>query len=375
LYLAAAAALVLAPVIFTLIRLSFPAAVELTRKAAMLSAVLSMPEGGLAMLEERFNSEIFYPDELEGRPDPSASPESGQPSSSSSPLPSDPQRPDASVPADPPPDIPEEYRGPLLTENMAGSTASSLIPFGSAYVKSYVTLSNEKILDYLARPMELKLSQTDAPQVLIVHTHATEAFNEWDYTYYDKRNSWRTTDNSKNMVAVGEELARVLSENGIGVIHDKTQHDYPSYNGSYERSAETIKGYLSRYPTIKVVLDLHRDAIEREGGVIVKPTTVIDGQKAAQLMIIACCDNGQMNMPRWDQNFRFAAALADAVEERYPTLTRPIFFCHRKYNQDLTTGSLLLEFGSHASTLKEAVYTANLAGQVLAELLKGTISS
>jgi stage II sporulation protein P len=192
--------------------------------------------------------------------------------------------------------------------------------------KAMSRFPTRKILDYLARPMELKLSQTDAPQVLVVHTHATEAFNDWDYTYYDKRNSWRSTDNSKNMVAVGEELSRVLSENGIGVIHDKTQHDYPSYNGSYERSAETIKAYLSRYPTIKVVLDLHRDAIEREGGVIVKPTTVIDGQKAAQLMIIACCDNGQMNMPRWDQNFRFAAALADAVEDRYPTLTRPIFF-------------------------------------------------
>ena len=138
--------------------------------------------------------------------------------------------------------------------------------------------------------------------------------------------------------------------------------DYPSYNGSYERSAETVKGYLEEYPSIKIVLDVHRDAIDRNG-TLVRPITTIDGKKAAQLMIIAGSDDGTMNMPNWRDNLRFAAAIQRQAEGAFEHLMRPIFFCYRKYNQDLTRGSLLLEFGSHGNTLEECLYTARLAGQ------------
>ena len=152
-------------------------------------------------------------------------------------------------------------------------------------------------------------------------------------------------------------------------VHDTTQHDYPSYNGSYERSAETIKSYLEKYPTIKIALDVHRDAIQRESDLIVKPVVEINGRKAAQLMIITGCEDGTMGVPEWRQNLRFAASLQDAVEQDYPQLTRPIFFCYRKYNMDLTTGSLLLEIGSNANTLDESIYSAELIGNSLAKLL------
>ena len=169
--------------------------------------------------------------------------------------------------------------------------------------------------------------------------------------------------------AVGNALEQVLSDAGIGVVHDTTQHDYPSYNGSYERSAETIKSYLEKYPTIKIALDVHRDAIQRESDLIVKPVVEINGRKAAQLMIITGCEDGTMGVPEWRQNLRFAASLQDAVEQDYPQLTRPIFFCYRKYNMDLTTGSLLLEIGSNANTLDESIYSAELIGNSLAKLL------
>ncbi len=183
------------------------------------------------------------------------------------------------------------------------------------------------------------------------------------------RNTWRSTDNTKNMVAVGNALEKALRDAGIGVVHDTTQHDYPSYNGSYERSAETIKSYLEKYPTIKIALDVHRDAIQREDDLIVKPTVEINGRKAAQLMIITGSDDGTMNVPEWRENLRFAASLQDAIEQDTPELTRPIFFCYRKYNMDLTTGSLLLEVGSNANTLDESVYTAELVGKSLARML------
>jgi len=154
------------------------------------------------------------------------------------------------------------------------------------------------------------------------------------------------------------------------VIHDTTQHDYPSYNGSYERSAATVQSYLEEYPSIKVVLDLHRDAMERENGTIVKPVTVIDGKKAAQIMIIAAGDDdGTIGVPQYRQNLRFAAAYQSYLSSAYPDLTRPVYFCYRKYNMDLTPGSLLLEFGSNANTLEEAVYSAQMAGQALADLI------
>ncbi|MDR2931597.1 MAG: stage II sporulation protein P, partial [Oscillospiraceae bacterium] len=150
---------------------------------------------------------------------------------------------------------------------------------------------------------------------------------------------------------------------------DTTQHDYPSYNGSYERSAETIKAYLEEFPSIKVVLDLHRDAMQRDDA-IVKPVAVINGKKAAQIMIIAACDDGTMGVPEWRENLRFAAAFQDYMEQEYHQLTKPVFFCYRKYNMDLTTGSLLLEFGSNANTLEEAMYSAEMAGEALSRLIQ-----
>ena len=209
----------------------------------------------------------------------------------------------------------------------------------------------------------------DGPQVLIMHTHATESFEPYDTDTYDTRNTWRTTDNTQNIVAAGEVMAEAIRAHGIEVLHDETQHDYPSYNGAYDRSAETIKSYLEQYPSIKVVLDVHRDAVQRDT-TLVKPVTAVDGKKAAQLMIIAGCDDGTMGMPNWSQNFRFAAGMQDVIENQWPGLTRPVYFCYRKYNQDLTTGSLLLEIGSHGNTLEEILYTAQLAGDSIGRYLE-----
>ena len=178
----------------------------------------------------------------------------------------------------------------------------------------------------------------------------------------------RTTDDSKNMAAVGDAIATQLENAGIGVIHDTTKHDYPSYNGSYDRSRVTVQNILDEYPSIKVVLDIHRDAIERADGTRIAPTTEINGKKAAQLMIICGCDDGTMGMPNCLKNFRFASALQQQFETDYPTLSRPVLFDYRKYNQDMTTGSLLIEVGGHANSIEEAVYSGELIGKSLVDL-------
>ena len=150
----------------------------------------------------------------------------------------------------------------------------------------------------------------------------------------------------------------------------KVKANYPSYTGSYANSRAVVQQYLAQYPSIKVVLDVHRDAIERENGTRCAPVCTIDGRQAAQVMIICGCDNGtSVQLPAWRQNLRFAAAWERSMEAKYPGLTRPVLFSYRFYNQDLTTGSLLIEIGGHGNNLNEALYAGYLAAQGLADAL------
>ncbi|WP_367925953.1 stage II sporulation protein P [uncultured Ruthenibacterium sp.] len=247
-------------------------------------------------------------------------------------------------------------------------TGNGYVQSGAGSIRNCTELSAEEIAaeTMQALPFSVELN-SDEPQVLIMHTHATESYETVDRTWCDPAYSARNTDTSQNMVAVGAEMARTLNAAGINTVQDATLHDYPSYNGSYEKSNATVRSYLEKYPSIKVVLDVHRDAIQREDGTRVKPVVEIDGKKAAQVMIICGADlNG--NLPNFKQNLRFASRWQDAMETLYPGLARPVLFDYRYYNQDLTTGSLLIEMGGHGNTLQEAIYSARLVGKALVAL-------
>ena len=117
--------------------------------------------------------------------------------------------------------------------------------------------------------------------------------------------------------------------------------------------------------------DVHRDAME-SGDARVRPLTTLDGQPTAQVMIIAGCNNGgTVQLPNWRQNLRFAAAWERSMEGMYPGFTRPVLFSYRFYNQDLTTGSLLIEIGGHGNNLNEALYAGQLAANGLVQALLG----
>ena len=278
-----------------------------------------------------------------------------------------------------PPTIPsvgvEEERPPNSgTVNQKTYTAGSspiYINLQEGFIKNCTTLPPEKILEAVQQGPSFKMKINQEPEVLIMHTHATEGYQPTKSGYYDLADTARTTDNNKNTVRVGDEIAKQLDEAGIGVIHDKTQHDYPSYNGAYERSAVTINRILKENPTIKVVLDVHRDAIQPSADTMVAPVTMIDGKSAAQIMIISGCDDGTMNMPNYMENLKFSAQLQRQMAVDYDTLARPVLFDYRKYNQNLTTGSILLEMGGHANTLDEAIYSGELVGKALAKVLVG----
>ena len=159
------------------------------------------------------------------------------------------------------------------------------------------------------------------------------------------------------------------------MIHDTTVHDYPKYNGAYDRSKETVQKNLQQYPTIQVVLDIHRDAIMRDSSTKVKPTVEIDGKKAAQMMIIA----GMLNTsstphPDWRENLSLGMRLQQTLHTTYEGLMRPLSMVDSRYNQQLTHGSLLVEMGSEANTLQEALYSGQMLGRALAEVL-GSLKS
>ena len=345
-------------------------------RAGLLSAGMTLPEGGLAVLEGQAAPPAEeQPDEeapastaaAETAPEESGADEpSSAPAESSEPETSEPDAaPEIKVEV---PEVPEENRAALVHKTYAAGSSNIYIPLENGYIKNCTSISRAEIEAQIQNPPYFTIEDTDEPQVLIMHTHTTESYVPFTGDYYDKTMSFRSTDNSENMAVVGDRIARELEAAGIGVIHDTTQHDYPSYNGSYERSQETVEKYLAQYPSIKIVLDVHRDAIA-SGEDVYSAEAEIEGKTAAQVMIISGCDDGTMGYPDYMKNLSFAAALQNQLEGDHPTLTRPVLFDYRKYNQQLTTGSLLLEIGSHGNTLEQAAYTGELIGKSLGRLL------
>lgn len=228
--------------------------------------------------------------------------------------------------------------------------------------------SNADLLAESRISPDLPLRADGTPMVLIYHSHTTESFVQGERGYYDSEFNYRTTDSDKNVVMVGDAIAAELTAAGIGVIHAETIHDYPSWSGSYSRSAETVSAILEEYPSICIALDIHRDAITTDSKIIA-PVAQINGKKSAQIMIISGCDDGTMGMPNYLQNFHLASRLQQQMEGSYAGLTRPVLFDYRKYNQNLTTGSLLIEVGGHGNTMEEAQYAGTLFGKSLVQTI------
>lgn len=218
---------------------------------------------------------------------------------------------------------------------------------------------------------DITLKDGTQPQVLIMHTHTTESYMNYYAGYYNNDDAARTKDTSQSVVAVGEVIAKQLRDAGIGVIHDETVHDSPQYTGAYDRAAVTIEKNLKKYPTIQVVLDIHRDAIMPDDATKVKPTVTIDGRKAAQVMIIAgAVSTEDQPHPHWQENLRLALQLQNQLSTQYKDLARPLSVVASRYNEHLTKGSLLIEFGTDANTIAEASYSGELVGKTLGGLLQ-----
>lgn len=255
--------------------------------------------------------------------------------------------------------------GKIIRKTYAYETSASCreLPFGGL-LRNNTDIDTDYLLDQCLREPNADIHIDDEPLVLIMHTHTTECYEDTAKETYNAQDEQRTTDLSRSVVAVGEVIANMLEEKGIGVIHDVAMHDYPNYNGAYDRSSERVEEILAEYPSIQIVLDVHRDAIESDG-VRYAPVATIDGKSCAQVMIIC----GNVNVPQYRYNLRFASRLQSKMETLYPGLTRPLLFSERNYNQELTKNSFLIEMGSNSNSLDEALYAGELVGVALAELI------
>lgn len=271
-----------------------------------------------------------------------------------------------------PPEIPEEEQ-PHAENDKKCIITEKHISGGEKYENFYVKNNAHLNIDfneYLNKSLDLQIRNNSDPQVLIMHTHTSESYMLQDLGFFYESFYPRSLDNSKNVTRVGQEITDTLIKNGINTIHSTVYHDNPSYNGSYQRSAKTIKENLEKYPSIKVVIDIHRDSMGSKEFGKVKPTFNYNGHKAAQLMIISGCDpDGSADFPNWNKNLSFALKLQKYCENLFPGITRPLNFSKVKYNENLTSGSLLIEIGSDVNTLKESVFTGKMLGEALSKLL------
>lgn len=211
--------------------------------------------------------------------------------------------------------------------------------------------------------------QDGSVEILIYHTHTSEAYSQSYTGFYYTDMETRTGNQEKNVVAAGEALKKSLEAQGFGVVHDTTVND-ETFNGSYSRSWEVIQKNLEQYPGIQVTIDLHRDSMTTESGVKYKPTVTIGGRKAAQVMVLTGCDaNGDWgDFPNWEQNLRLALRVQQRLTQKYPGLARPLDFSDSKYNMNATPGSMLIEVGTEVSTTAEAKYSGKLLGEALGSL-------
>ncbi len=210
---------------------------------------------------------------------------------------------------------------------------------------------------------------SEGPQVLIIHTHGSEAYTPTMADTYTMADNYRTEDRAFSVIRVGDELTACLESFGVEVIHDREIYDDPSYTGSYARSDAAVRKYLAEYPSISVVLDVHRDSIG-SGDVVYKTLAEAGGKPCSQVMLLVGTGENGLEHPNWKENLKFSLSLQAAVVAKYPTLSRPIALKKERYNQQLSTGYLIVEVGSSGNTLDEALNAVRLFADAAGPMLK-----
>ncbi|MGI5901566.1 MAG: stage II sporulation protein P [Desulfitobacteriia bacterium] len=191
----------------------------------------------------------------------------------------------------------------------------------------------------------------------IYHTHNAESYSGGGGK--DRVRGGQSGD----VVKVGSLLTEILNEKGITTVHDKTIND-ALYVRAYDSSYEVGERMLKENPTIRILLDIHRDGLPPEVG---KSVVKMGDKKVAKILIVI----GQKN-PNWKENSKIASDLIAIAEKKYPGFffSKIRYASEARYNQHLTHGALLFEVGSQLNTLQEALDAVEPLAEVLKEYLE-----
>lgn len=222
----------------------------------------------------------------------------------------------------------------------------------------------------LTQPLSWDLTGEENPTVLIFHSHASESYLPTE-TYIESAD-YRTLDEGYNVISVGDRLAEILEAGGISVLHDRTLHDYPSYNGAYENARKTLQAYMAEYPSIRLVLDIHRDAMEDPSGNQIGYTVSTERGTSAKLMLVVGTDAGGLHHPNWEENLAVALKLHALLERENSGICRPLSLRTSRFNQDLNPGAVLVEVGSAGNSRQEALVAAEYLAESILKLGAGS---
>lgn len=223
--------------------------------------------------------------------------------------------------------------------------------------------------ELLLQPLDWSL-RSEEPTVLIYHTHTTESYENTEN--YKESSSYRTLDSKYNMLSIGSHLAERLEEAGIHVIHATNIHDHPDYNSAYSRSKQTVADYMAQYPSIRLVLDLHRDAYEDGQGNQATNTVPVGQSRASKLMFLVGTDIASGDHPGWRDNMALAVKLQALMERQVAGVCRPITLRSAAFNQFFSPGALLVEVGTAGDTRQNALAAADILADAIIALAQGS---
>ena len=276
----------------------------------------------------------------------------------------------------PAPTVPEETTPPTVPEETTPPTQPE-VPVQAVFGEADAALVKvNSVCGYdadlpalLTAPLSWDLKE-EGPKVLILHTHGSESYTKTED--YKESSAYRTKDTGYNVVSVGEKIKAVLESGGIGVVHDKTLHDVPSYNAAYVNARESMEKYLKKYPTISLVLDIHRDSVADENGKEMEFSIDVGKESVAKLMLVVGTDAGGLTHPNWPENMSLAVKLHAQLEKNTPGICRAISFRNQRFNQDLSPGALIVEVGSAGNTRQEALAAAERLARGILDIAGGT---
>ena len=241
-------------------------------------------------------------------------------------------------------------------------------PIAESYNVTYNNVKIKNQTDYeLTNEILTPDITIENKNIVIFHTHSCESYTSSPAYTYTPTGNFRTTDLNFTVTRVGTELETYLKQYGYNVIHNTDYHDYPSYNGSYTKSLQTVENILQTTSS-DIIIDLHRDAIGSRSDYA--PTVKIGDEEAAQIMFVIGTNAGGLYHPNWQQNLKFAIKIQEKAEEMYPGLFKPIMLTTSRYNQHTGKFANIMEVGATGNTLEQCLTSMKYLSKIMAEVIK-----